>query len=151
MPEKERNLDRLDRDDRGERRDLGKVEHHRARCDDRSDDPALHQSAEQVRVVERRVHHADLEEDVRHAVHFLLQAIFRAVEERGEACWQQDHAGDENHDTRHEHAAMAVFEPSLPGIHNSISALSRHRRRHARCAGIGVPVLKMTATERRSF
>ena len=30
-------------------------------------------------------------------------------------------------------------------------ALSRHRRRRVRCAGMGVPVLKMTAAERRSF
>ena len=27
----------------------------------------------------------------------------------------------------------------------------RHRRRHVRRAGMGVPVLKMTASERRSF
>ena len=27
----------------------------------------------------------------------------------------------------------------------------RHRRRHVRCAGMGVPVLKRTASERRSF
>ena len=30
----------------------------------------------------------------------------------------------------------------------SISALYRHRRRHAHCAGVGVPVLKMTASPR---
>ena len=36
----------------------------------------------------------------------------------------------------------------IPG---SISALSRHRRRHVRCADMGVLVLKMTASERRSF
>ena len=29
-----------------------------------------------------------------------------------------------------------------------ISALSRHRRRHVHCAGMGVPVLKMTASPR---
>ena len=29
----------------------------------------------------------------------------------------------------------------------SISALYRHRRRHVLCAGMGVPVLKMTASE----
>ena len=27
----------------------------------------------------------------------------------------------------------------------------QHRRRHVRCAGMGMPVLKMTALERRSF
>ena len=27
----------------------------------------------------------------------------------------------------------------------------RHRRRHVHCVGMGVPVLKMTASERRSF
>ena len=30
-------------------------------------------------------------------------------------------------------------------------ALSRHRRRHVHCAGMGVPALKMSASERRSF
>ena len=30
-------------------------------------------------------------------------------------------------------------------------ALYRHRRRHAHCAGIAVPVLKVTASPRRSF
>ena len=33
----------------------------------------------------------------------------------------------------------------------SISALSQHRRRHVNCAGMGMPVLQMTASERRSF
>ena len=33
--------------------------------------------------------------------------------------------------------------------HNYISALSRRRRRHVHCAGIGVLVLKMTASECR--
>ena len=32
-----------------------------------------------------------------------------------------------------------------------LGALYRHRRRHVYCAGIGVSVLKMTASERRSF
>ena len=32
----------------------------------------------------------------------------------------------------------------------TISALSRRRRRHVRCAGVGVPVLKVTASARRS-
>ena len=31
-------------------------------------------------------------------------------------------------------------------IDSSTSALSRHRRRHVHCAGMGVPVLKMTAS-----
>ena len=34
---------------------------------------------------------------------------------------------------------------------NSKSAQSRHRRRHFYCAGVGVPVHKMTASPRRSF
>ena len=34
---------------------------------------------------------------------------------------------------------------------SSDSAPSRHRRRHACCAGMGVPVLKITASARRSF
>ena len=33
----------------------------------------------------------------------------------------------------------------------SVSALYRHRRRHVHCVGMGMPVLKMTASERRSF
>ena len=33
----------------------------------------------------------------------------------------------------------------------SRSARYRHRRRHVYCAGMAVPVLKMTASERRSF
>ena len=36
-------------------------------------------------------------------------------------------------------------------VRMSASALYRHRRRHAHCAGIGVPVLKMAASLRRSF
>ena len=32
-----------------------------------------------------------------------------------------------------------------------VLALHRHRRRHVQCAGMGLPVLKMTAFERRSF
>ena len=31
------------------------------------------------------------------------------------------------------------------------STLYRHRRRHVHCAGMGVPVLQTTASERRSF
>ena len=47
-------------------------------------------------------------------------------------------------------------DPAIPhtyaGLYSgSISALSRHRRRHVHCAGMGMPVLKMSALERRSF
>ena len=42
------------------------------------------------------------------------------------------------------------FEP-LESTLCSISALSRRRRRHVYCAGMDVPVLKMTASARRSF
>ena len=39
-------------------------------------------------------------------------------------------------------------ELSMPGI---LLSASRHRRRHVHRAGMGVPVLKMTASPRRSF
>ena len=42
--------------------------------------------------------------------------------------------------------------PRSSGLHaDSMSALSRHRRRHVYCAAMDVPVLKMTASARRSF
>ena len=41
----------------------------------------------------------------------------------------------------------ARLRSSHPGASRSKSALSRHRRRHLRCAGMGVSVLKMTASE----
>ena len=38
-----------------------------------------------------------------------------------------------------------------PSPRRSISAVYWYRRRHVHCAGMGVPVLKMTASPRRSF
>ena len=44
------------------------------------------------------------------------------------------------------------IEPARGDIRAHLCGPSyRHRRRHAHCAGMGVPILKMTASERRSF
>ena len=47
------------------------------------------------------------------------------------------------------HARPGCYRYVRSGRAGSISALSRHRRRHAHCAGMGVPVLKMTASGAR--
>ena len=51
----------------------------------------------------------------------------------------------------HQADEMHLHQASRAAPCRSILALSRHRRRHVHCAGTGVPVLKMTASERRSF
>ena len=47
--------------------------------------------------------------------------------------------------------AQAGMRTSGINSASTISALSRHRRRHVYCAGMDVPVLKMSALARRSF
>ena len=89
----------------------------------------------------------------RRGVALLLK--FGILEPRGATTASPVAAGSQSH--RAPRGATARLAEASPSPHRShylrisapsISALSRHRRRHAHCAGMGVPVLKMTASLR---
>ena len=65
---------------------------------------------------------------------------------------RQDELGARPRASLADGAAVDVVDAEPPGPGPAPSCrVARRRRRHVRCAGMDVPVLNMTASERRSF